>query len=105
MHLKLSQPLFLSLFLLFSSGTLSAQQTVKEWFSHPALSAAAMVSGKYTPQDGSFKPSTLAMVRAGFGAEKDPFKFTVIFDLPSTRFLTCEALWQPLPQIGVRVGL
>ena len=105
MHLKLSQPLFLSLFLLAFSGTLSAQQTVKEWFSHPALSAAAMVSGKYTPQDGSFKPSTIAMLRAGFGAEKDPFKVTVIFDLPSTRFLTCEALWQPLPQIGVRVGL
>ena len=105
MHLKLSQPLFLSLFLLLSSGTLSAQQTVKEWFSHPALTAAAMVSEKYTPQDGSFKTSTITMLRAGFGTETDPFKVTLIFDIPTTRFLTLEAQWQPLPQIGVRVGL
>lgn len=101
MRLKLILPLFLIL----SPGILSAQQTVKEWFSHPALSAAAMVSGRYIPQEESFKASTLALLRAGFGHEKDQFKFTVIFDLPSTRFLTCEAIWQPLPQVGVRVGL
>ena len=101
MRLKLILPLFLIL----SPGILSAQQMVKEWFSHPALSAAAMVSGRYIPQEESFKASTLALLRAGFGNEKDQFKFTVIFDLPSTRFLTCEAIWQPLSQVGVRVGL
>ena len=103
MHLKLTQPLFL--ILLFFPGVLSAQQSVKEWFSHPALSAAAMISEKYTPQDGSFKTSTITMLRACFGTEKDPFKVTLIFDIPTTRFLTLEAHWQPLPQIGVRVGL
>lgn len=103
MHLKLTQTLFLSL--LFFPGIVSAQQSVKEWFLHPALSAASMISEGYTPQTGKFRNFTLAMLRAGFGAEQDPFKVTLIYDIPSTRFLTVEAQWQPIPQIGIRAGL
>lgn len=99
MRLKLILPLFL----LFS-GVLSAQ-TVKDWFTHPALAAAAQIVGGYTPQENKFSPFTLAMLRAGFGSPKDPFSVNVIFDVVKPRFLTLEAIWQPIPQIGVRAGL
>lgn len=90
--------------LLLSPGVLSAQ-TVKDWFTHPSLAGAAQVVGGYTPQDNKFSPFTLAMLRAGFGRPGDAFAFNVIFDIAKPRFLTVEAIWQPLPQIGIRAGL
>jgi len=90
--------------LLFLPGVLSAQ-TVAEWFKHPSLAAAAQVAEIYNAQSGEFATRPLAMLKAGFGNSDDAFRVNLIFDLPSARFLTCEAVWQPLPQIGVHVGL
>ena len=100
MRLKL-----IPLVLLFMPALLSAQ-TVAEWFRHPMMAAAVQIQEKYVPQDGSFKTIPLAMLKAAFGREsKDPFSVNLIFDIPSARFLSCEATWQPIPQIGVHVGL
>ena len=94
--------IILSLFLL--PGVLHAQ-TVKDWLIHPSLSAASLVSAKYDVGADKFTPAPLVMLRARFGEDTGPFYATVLFDLPSTRFLTCEAVWQPIHQVGVRFGL
>ena len=84
---------------------LSSAQTAVEWLKHPSFAAAAQIAEIYNVQSGNFTTWPLAMLKAGFGKSDDTFKVNLIFDIPSTRFLTCEAIWQPLPQIGVHAGL
>ena len=99
MRLKL-----IPLLLLFMPALLSAQ-TVADWFKHPSLAAAAQIAEIYNVQSGEFKTRPLTMLKAGFGTKEDPFQVNLIFDIPSARFLTLEAIWQPLPQIGIHAGL
>lgn len=86
------------------SSVLSAQ-TVGEWLAHPSLSAASQVVERYDASTRKFSTMPLVMLRARFGEDTKPFYATVLFDLPTTRFLTAEAVWQPIPQVGLRVGL
>ena len=94
----------LSCLLLLLSGVLPAQ-TVGEWLLHPSLSSATMVMERYSMQDKSFGNGTLAMLSAGFGSAGDPLRVNVSYDILGTRFMTCEAIWQPVPGIGVRAGI
>lgn len=90
--------------LLLLPVTLSAQ-TAAEWLLHPTLSVSALVAERYVVQDKAFKNNSLGMIKAGFGDEGCPFRVSVTYDILSVRFITYEAVWQPVPQIGVRVGL
>ena len=98
MKLRLSCLLFLL------PAALSAQG-VGEWLLHPSLSSATLVMESYSMQDESFRDATLAMLGASFGRAGDVFRFNVSYDVLRSRFMTCEAIWQPLAQIGVRAGI
>ena len=101
MRLKL-----LTAILLFVPGMLFAQtSSVADWFRHPTLAAAAQISETYNVQTGKFSTRPLAMLKVGFGNSSNKFKVDLIYDIPNTRFLTCSASWQPLPQIGIQIGL
>ena len=97
MRLKLILPM------LFITGVLSAQ-TVKDWFTKPSLAAASQVTERYSVQDNKFKTIPLVMLKASFG-QNTPFTVNLLYDIPNTQFLTVEAIWQPIHQIGIHIGL
>lgn len=94
----------LSLLLLLFPWALSAQG-VGEWLLHPTLSSATLVMENYSIQNNNFRTGTLAMLSAGFGNAGDAFRVNVSYDILSSRFMTCEAIWQPTLEFGVRVGM
>lgn len=101
MRLKL-----LTAILLFVPGMLFSQTTsVADWFKHPSLSAAAQFIQGYNFQEQKFTPRPLAMLKTSFGDSKKGISADFILDVATGRFLTVAGQWQPVPQIGVRVGL
>ena len=94
----------LSCLLLLLPGLLSAQ-SFSEWLLHPSLSSATLVMENYSIQSNSFRTGTLAMLSAGFGNAGSPFRVNVSYDILSSKFITCEAVWQPTIGFGVHVGM
>lgn len=92
-------------FLLLLLPTVLSAQGIGEWLLHPTFSSATMVTEGYTFETGKFRTGTLAMLSAGFGSAGDPFRVNVSYDVLSSRFMTCEAIWQPSLYIGVHVGM
>jgi hypothetical protein len=90
--------------LLLLPRILSAQ-TAGEWLLHPTISSATLVMERYSVQDANFRTSALSMLSAGFGSAGDGFRFNLSYDVLGARFMTCEAVWQPLQQIGIRAGI
>ena len=87
-----------------TSQFLSAQ-TVGDWLLHPSLSSATLVMENYSISDDSFRNATLSMLSAAFGNTEDAFRFNVSYDILGSRFMTCEAIWQPIAPLGVHVGI
>ena len=84
---------------------LLSAQTAGEWLLHPTISSATLVMERYTVQGGNFRTSAMSMLSAAFGGAEDTFRLNLSYDVIGGRFMTCEARWQPLPEIGVRVGI
>ena len=80
-------------------------QTAGEWLLHPTISSATLVMERVSVQDGTARNMALSMLSAGFGSAQDAFRVNLSYDVLGGRFMTYEAIWQPIPQIGVRIGL
>lgn len=93
------------LFLLALLPRILSAQTAGEWLLHPTISSATLVMERVSIQSGNMRNMALSMLSAGFGTSEDAFRLNLSYDVLGGRFMTYEALWQPVPQIGVRIGL
>ena len=98
MRLRLSCLLFLL------PAALSAQ-SVGDRLLHPSLSSATLVTERYSFENNQFGKGALSLLSAGFGTSGSPFRLNGTYDIAGGRIITCEATWQPVAQIGVRVGM